>query len=131
MYWRYLDVNTRVQEYKENFLRQQQITYRRKYISDSENQKLFKKYNKSQANKEEIEKDFKIDEDPVIIGSIRFYTEETETVTEEEISQYISMKIINRLDSLDHKVNTMKNIMIFWVILYGLGIIGGIFINNH
>ncbi|HEY5583749.1 MAG TPA: hypothetical protein VIK78_04565 [Ruminiclostridium sp.] len=121
-------MNTRIQKYKDNFLKQQQITYRRTYVSESENEKLTKKYNKSESDENEIKKNFKVEEDSVVIGRFRFYTEQSETVTEEEISQYISMKIINRLDSLDEKINTMKGIMIFWVVLTIIGMIGTIFI---
>lgn len=111
-------MNSFIQEYKDNFLKQQKLTYRRFYLSESENDKLIKIYKK---NKSGVEKDFKVEKD--ISGRKYFYTEKFETVTDEEVSQYISMKLIQKLDSIDDKVDTMKNIMIFWVVLTILGIV--------
>jgi hypothetical protein len=124
-------MNARIQKYKDDFLKQQEITYRRIYVSNSENEKLLKRYNKSEEYEEEIRKNYKVDEDSVVVGNIRFYTEESESVTEEEINQYISMKIINRLDNLDEKVDLIKNIMIFWVILSIVGMIGAFLIATY
>jgi hypothetical protein len=76
--------------------------------------------------KDEIKKIYQVEENAS--GWLNFYTEQAETVTEEELSQYISMKLIQRLDSIDEKVNTMKNIMIFWVVLSIIGSIIGVFL---
>ncbi len=119
-------MNSFVKEYKDNFLKQQKLTYRRTYVSDSENDKLNSKYNKSESDKDEIRKVFQVEENAS--GWLNFYTEQSEEVTDEEFSQYISMKLIQKLDSIDDKVDTMKNIMIFWVVLTILSIIGAFLI---
>ncbi len=115
-------MNNIIQVYKDNFIKQQKLTCRRIYVSDSENDKLNSKYNESQSNKDEIEKDFKVEKNAS--GWYNFYTEQSQDITDEELSQYISMKLIQKLDSIDDKVDTMKNIMIFFVVLTVLGIVG-------
>jgi hypothetical protein len=114
-------MNTRVQEYKDNFLKEQKLTYNRIYVSDSENDKLNSEYNKSEINKAEIKKNYRVEENAA--GWLNFYTEQSETVTEQELSQYISIKLIQKLDSIDKKLYTMKNIMIFWLVLSIVGIL--------
>ncbi len=119
-------MNSFIKEYKDNFLKHQKITYRRTYVSDSENDRLNSKYNNSKSDKNEIEKDYQVEVNAS--GWLNFYTEQSEEVTDEEFLQYISMKLIQKLDSIDDKVDTMKNIMIFWVVLTILGIIGAFLI---
>jgi rubrerythrin len=122
-------LNSFIQEYKDNFLKQQKLTYRRIYVSDSENDKLNSKYNQSQSNKDEIEKDFQVEKNAS--GWLNFYTEKSEEVTDEELSQYISMKLIQKLDGIDKKLDTMKNIMIFWLFLTILGMLVVLLFANH
>jgi hypothetical protein len=38
------------------------------------------------------------------------------------------MKLISRLDGIDEKIDTMKNIMIFWVVLSIVGSLIGAFL---
>lgn len=73
------------------------------------------------ADKKEVEKDFKVETD--MVGKMRFYTEESETVTDEELSQYVFLKMLDKLANLDMKINIMKNIMIFWCVLTIISII--------
>lgn len=119
-------MNSFIKEYKDNFLKQQKLTYRRTYVSDSENDRLNSKYNNSESDKNEIEKVYQLEVNAS--GWLNFYTEQSEEVTDEEFLQYISMKLIQKLDSIDDKVDTMKNIMIFWVVLTIVGIVGAFLI---
>lgn len=64
-----------------------------------------------------------------MVGKLRFYTEESETVTDEELSQYVLLKMLDKLDNLDKKINTMKNIMIFWCALAIISIIFSLFLS--
>ena len=83
-------MNSFIKEYKDNFLKHQKITYRRTYVSDSENDRLNSKYNNSKSDKNEIEKDYQVEVNAS--GWLNFYTEQSEEVTDEEFLQYISMK---------------------------------------
>lgn len=118
-------MNSIFQDYKTNFLKEQQLTHKRKYVSDSDNELLYRKYYKSESDKNEVKKDYKIHEDSN--GSIKFYTEVSEDISDEELSEYISMKVIQRLDGIDEKLYTIKNIMIFWFILTLVGVVGLIY----
>ncbi len=55
----------------------------------------------------------------------------SEEVTDEELSEYISLKSIQKLDSIDDKLSIIKNIMIFWCVLTALGIISALIILSN
>ncbi len=110
-------MNSYIKNVKDDFLKTHELTFRRIYLSDSENKEVLKKYKK---NPDEIRQLYKVGEDTV--GNIRFYTEISEEVSDKELSEYISIKAIQKLDSIDNKLSTIKNIMIFWCVLTILGI---------
>lgn len=120
-------MNNSVQQYKDKFLKQHQLTYKRIYLSDSENDKLRRRYETKDADKSEIEKEFKIEEN---FEGIRFYTERFEDISDEEISQYISLRTIQKLESIDEKLYTIKNILIFFLIISIIGIVGLFVVNS-
>lgn len=44
-------------------------------------------------------------------------------LNDEEFKIYLGMKQVDKLNELDNKLRTIKNIMIFWVILTIIGLI--------
>lgn len=80
----------------------------------------WKEYN-ALENKEDILQDY--DNSNVLINYRLIPTE----VSDEERNNYIQMSLLDSIRMLNNKINTMKNIMIFWVVLTVIGIIGVIY----
>ncbi len=110
-------MNSYIKKFKDDFLKTHELTFRRIYLSDSENKEVLKKYKR---NPDEIRELYKVEEDTV--GNIHFYTEISEEITDKELSEYVSLKSIQKLDSIDDKLLIIKNIMLFWCVLTVVGI---------
>ncbi len=122
-------MNTKIQKYKNNFLNERNLTISRLYVSDSENEVMLKKCKKSKNDRIEIESQYKTETD--LNGKVRFYTEEAEEVSDEELSQYIAMKTLDKLSKLDEQVYIIKNIMIFWLVLTIIGILASFYMASR
>ncbi len=116
-------MNSYIKNIKEDFIKTQELTCRRIYLSDTENKEVLKKY---KQNPDEIRQLYKVAEDTV--GNLHLYTEISEEITDKELSEYIFLKSIQKLDSIDDKLSIIKSIMAFWCVLTVLGIIGTIII---
>lgn len=119
-------MNSYLKKFKDDFLKTHELTFRRIYLPNSENKEVLKKYKK---NPDDIRQLYKVAEDTV--GNIHFYTEISEEITDKELSEYISLKSIQKLDSIDAKLSIIKNIMIFWCVLTVLGIISALIILSN
>ena len=116
-------MNTIVQNYKENFVKENGLDKSRKYVIGEEYAELLKKY-KSRATKNEVLENYEVEEDESY--NIKFFTEVPEEISEDELSKYISMKTVEKLNGIDYKVNIIKNIMIVLLLLTILGILGSL-----
>lgn len=113
-------MNSNIKNLKDDFIEKQGLNISRKYVDESEYNDLLEKYRTRLGKKEVLEK-YQVEEDESY--NIKFYTEEPEETSDEELSQYISLKLIEKLESLEKKQETMKSIMIFWFVLTIIGII--------
>ncbi len=113
-------MNNIFKSYKEDFIKKH-LT--RNYLPQKENDDLNKKYYKSETNQKEIDEKYKFErESDAGVDKLNFYTEETDEITDTEFNQYINMKVIDRLTEMDNKINTIKGILVFWLILTICGI---------
>ena len=114
-------MNNVFETYKKEFIKKH---LSKNYVSDEVNQELNKKYYSSEISQKEITEKYKFerDSDPGS-SNLYFYTEGASEITDTEFSQYISMKIIDRMREMDNKINTIKNILVFWFILTIIGIV--------
>jgi uncharacterized protein YaaW (UPF0174 family) len=112
------EVNSFIKNYKENFLKKQKITYRKLYLSEEDNEKVAERYKKDTA---EVNREYKSEVDTE--GKKYFYTEKFEEATDEEISLFVKMKLVEKLNDIDYKLYTMRFIMIFGFILTIIGML--------
>lgn len=95
----------------------------RNYLPQKENDDLNKKYYKSETNQKEIAEKYKFERvSDAEVDKLNFYTEETDEITDTDFNQYINMKVIERLTEIDNKINTIKGILVFWLILTIFGV---------
>lgn len=107
-------MNPNINEYREAFLQQHGLTKTKVYASKEETEILKQKYN-SYDTRKEVLKEYKVED--YLYGTVRFYKEVELETNDEEISQFITFKTLELMQSMEQKQNTIKNIMIFWVTL--------------
>ena len=120
-------MKSKIQFIKEGFIKKNELDIIKNYLNNDENEKVLKKYNLSDDDEAEVLKQYKKETD--MSGKIRFYTEQSQgQITDDELQQYINFKMIHRLDNMESTLYTIKNILVFWLILTIIGLIGLIYI---
>lgn len=99
--------------------------YEKVYLPEDEQQKL---------NQQVIEDNFK-ESDPFELyyceeteGNLyRFYEKKPKEVSDAELNQYISLKMLELTKAMNEKQNTIQIILIFWLILTIISLLGTIY----
>ena len=129
-------MNANLEEYKKKFVQKFELTIKKNYVIEEENQELTRKYSRSDKEARQILKEYKVESESNELGfhSYRFYKEEAIEISDSEISEYISIKMLNYTIAMQESQNimkehqnTMKNIMIFWFITTIISLIGSIY----
>jgi hypothetical protein len=118
-------MNTNIENFKEAFIEKQGLNTSRKYVDEAEHKLLLDKY-RTRSGKKEVLENYEVEEDEGY--NVRFYTEEEEETSDQELFQYVSLELLEKIDNLEKKQETMKNIMILWFILTVIGIIGVVYL---
>lgn len=118
-------MNKTFEKFKEKFLTNNELNYERICVSEEENKKLndFAFFSPT-AKEAKILNDYYKDVDE---RGRYFYKKVPADISDEEIKQYAIMKSLEVLKSMDKKLDTIKNIMIFWLVLSIISIIGSIY----
>ena len=113
-------MGTRFEQYRKKFIEENDF-YEKEYLPEEEQEELRKRFeeNEIEDNPYEYER---------TENGFRFYVKKPAEVSESILNQYILMKTLDYTKAMDEKQNTMKNIMIFWLILTIINLIGLVFI---
>lgn len=119
-------MNTVVEKYRNRFVKENRLSIKKIYVSEEESQKI-KKINARTLHTEEESKilnEHKYDD-------VGIYKEEQsdEVISDSELNQFISMKMFDMTESMVKNQDTIKNIMIFWLVLTIMSLIGMIYIS--
>lgn len=117
-------MNKLLEDYREQFI-EENDHYEKVYLS---------KYEQDRLNQQVIEKNYKegnpFEEyyyEETEDDLYRFYDTKPMEVSDSELNQYISMKMLEVTKEMNEKQNTIKDILIFWLILTIISIIGSIY----
>ena len=117
-------MNKIIEEYRKKFIIENDF-YEKVYLTDEEQEKLNQLVHNGFENEESPFKKYKYEN----IGSskYKFYEAKPIEVSDSELNQYISMKMLDLTKEMNDKQSTIKNIMVFWVILTIISLFGSIY----
>lgn len=108
-------MNKVVKKLKDEFLENNELLFEKVPVSKEENKELEKKYHYGSTSEHE-----KINEEYLIEDKIdgkAFYKKKPIDITDDELKEFMFITVHDIIRESNKNISTMKNIMIFWLIL--------------
>lgn len=117
-------MNKVLEEYYENFIEENDY-YEKVYLPNDEQERLNRQVKEGWGSEESPFDKYYYD--IASMNTYRFYEKKPIEIIDSELSQFISLKMFELTKSMEQKQNTIKSIMIFWLILTIINLIGSIY----
>jgi len=116
-------MSKKIQDVKKRFLETNDLLYDKEFLSEEENEKLSEEYLSGDSDeKDKILEVYNFDYD-VKNFEYHFYKQIPISLTDKEMNQYILIKVLNNIRSMNDKLNIIKYVIVFWFILNIIGIL--------
>lgn len=116
-------MSTKIEDVKKKFLETKDLLYHKEFLSEEENEKLSEEYLLGDSNtKDKILEVYNFDYNEKNF-EYHFYKQIPVSISEKEMNEYILIKVLNNIESMNEKLSIIKYVIVFWFILTIIGIL--------
>lgn len=120
-------MNMMLEKCREKFIEDNDY-YEKVYLPEEEQERLNQKIIERDYNEGEENPFNKYSYEETEDNLYKFYEKKPMHIPDSELNQYISLKMLELTKAMDEKQKTMKNIMIFWLILTIISLISSLYL---